>query len=115
MTTPGSSFPARTVHRHEVLRLVDLADPTSTIADADFYGCVLHGPAVLLPMDEVVVKGCVLPDPATSLIELPEGMEVLGVVAVTRCGFYERCVFTNVAFAGTQEILDRFRTSVMDL
>lgn len=96
----------------DIVRLADRVGPNATIENAKFLDSLVVGPAVLLPIDDVTIHDCQfegLPD--SFLIEVPANQPVAGVIGL-RSVVFERCVFRDVAIAGTSDGLAQVRASL---
>ena len=95
----------RAEHVNEVVRIADLATATGVVVEHDFQGCLVVGPAVLVPLDSAFLS-CNLggPDIDALFWLIPESRKVVvGAVAVQRCRF-DGCRFENVGFAGGETL-----------
>lgn len=106
------------IYRDEAIYLPKLAVAGPRLKGYEFHNCLLTGPAIATILGATSMRGCGFRHGAGSfedlLIELPEGRRVIGVIGLDDCTF-DRCTFEEVGFAGTRDMLDKMRVSVMGI
>ena len=100
------------VYEDRVIRMCDFAGPQSTIEGYTFNNCFVRGPAVIVVQNDTFSNSTFQGDPEAMLWPiLPPRTSVIGAILVKDCTF-ERCVFSNVGFAGPPEFIESFRSQV---
>ena len=83
------------------------------IENKTFTDCIIEGPAVILPGDNVGFDGChmgVASDPAMLLLR-PVGKTVNGVIGFKNCKFI-RCRFAQIGFVGDDRFIEEFQQTL---
>ena len=83
------------------------------IENKTFTDCIIEGPAVILPGDNVAFDGCHMgtaSDPAMLLLR-PVGKTVNGVIGFKNCKFI-RCRFAQIGFVGTDQFIEEFQQNL---
>ena len=79
-----------------------------------FVGCVIRGPGVIVPDSDTDFDHCIMGEThgdIRNLFLLAQGPRISGAIAVHGCKF-ERCQFVGIGFAGDQEFIDHFVTTL---
>jgi hypothetical protein len=101
----------RTVANRTV-RIAELARDSAWLRGWTFEDCDIHGPALLVSSGpNMILEPVAEADVDAFFVVLPGGTFVAGAIAIDRCTF-RRCRFSRVSFAGPQEAVDQWKTSI---
>ena len=96
-------------------RLPGIGPATSQISNKTFEDCHFIGPGTVSMTGNIFVDGCRYDIPKganiNSILLLMQDRYLFGAVPFVDCGFHN-CRFTNIAFAGTETVLNDLRKSV---
>ena len=98
------------VHRHEVIRITEMATVDDVLRELVFEDCEIVGPAVLAIMDRNQMRECRL-DAGEQLWDVPMQRGYVGAIGLVAC-LFERCYFRRVGFIGAPETMAQFRAAM---
>ncbi|MGH7026264.1 hypothetical protein [Brevundimonas sp.] len=85
------------------------------IENRKFVGCLIEGPAVLLPLEGCTFDGCNMGeahgDPRTLMLQPGSPQRVAGPIPLRNCHFVN-CRFLGVGFTGAPAFLDNMATAL---
>lgn len=99
-------------NRHVYVAEYVARNNTNAIRKKWFTNCVIHGPAVLVHVEDNRIERCIfkmhqecLP---SGMLWVPESEPCIGGIGLIDCKF-DDCVFVEIGFSGTQEFRDLLR------
>lgn len=93
----------------EIVRIAQLADDsTSMIEGQQFENVEIRGPAILVPLDNIVFSNCSFDGTFDTVFRaLPEGTVLQGVIGLRGVAF-RGCQFRNVGIWGPDALIQEF-------
>jgi hypothetical protein len=99
--------------RRRIFRLTDLVGDSDILDGRTFEECIIYGPAVVVPLDDVEISGSSFEGDANSMFwEIPESrQQVVGAIGLRECAF-RRCSFRKIGLAGSAAAIAHFRAGI---
>jgi len=100
---PDSYIQGKAIH------LMDLLSPAARpiVSNRTIEDCEIHGPAMVILLNEVVIASSSFEGDANSLfVEVPEKRIVFGAIGLQNC-LIRRCRFIAIGIIGTREQIER--------